>query len=603
MLVNFPDSFTMVQIQPGAWPARSAFYNVLYTPTVWFDGTIEEVGATSPWQTMYSRYLADYNTRRAVPTDVTISLRAVQTAAQTYQVTAHLCIENGGAGKTMRIYIVQVLDYWPSTATYHRNGFKQAATTADITLAAGGCADVARSFTFDATSWANQEDIRIIAWAQEPQNSASTADPAEVYQAAVLSWPFFTDCNSNGINDPVDISAGTSTDCDDNGLLDECQDDCNANDVADACDISGGTSVDCHDDGVPDECQLQDNDCNFNAVPDDCDIECGLSADCNRNALPDECELAAGSASDCNLNDVLDVCDIAAATSADCNTNLIPDSCELDSGLGPDCNANGVLDWCDINVIVPVSLYFNLDTNPGWSIENLWRWADPTGDGTHNHDPEDCHTGTNCYGYNYTGDYQYNMSRAYYLTAGPFDCSGLVSVELRFWRWLGVDPADRVSIDVSADGVAWTNIWTNPSDVPIAETSWSYQVYDISAVADGSASVYIRWGMRPTDDAILYPGCNIDDVEILGSTTRSKDCNLNARPDECETVTLGDFNADGYVDAGDYTGFAQCMAGPDRPPTAHADTCLDTYLTAFDTDGDGDVDLRDFRDFAGAFDR
>jgi len=40
--------------------------------------------------------------------------------------------------------------------------------------------------------------------------------------------------------------------------------------------------------------------------------------------------------------------------------------------------------------------------------------------------------------------------------------------------------------------------------------------YDISAVADGQPTVYIRWVMGPTDGSVRYCGWNIDDVELLG---------------------------------------------------------------------------------------
>ena len=56
-----------------------------------------------------------------------------------------------------------------------------------------------------------------------------------------------TDCNGNGILDEQDIAAGTSGDCNDNGLPDECED-CNSNGVADDCE------VDTDRDGLIDDC-------------------------------------------------------------------------------------------------------------------------------------------------------------------------------------------------------------------------------------------------------------------------------------------------------------------------------------------------------------
>ena len=38
--------------------------------------------------------------------------------------------------------------------------------------------------------------------------------------------------------------------------------------------------------------------------------------------------------------------------------------------------------------------------------------------------------------------------------------------------------------------------------------------YDISDVADGEETVYLRWGMGPTDEFVTYPGWNLDDIQI-----------------------------------------------------------------------------------------
>lgn len=87
-----------------------------------------------------------------------------------------------------------------------------------------------------------------------------------------------TDCNENGVADWQDIQEGTSADCDDSGVPDECQPyvDCNANGMQDICDLATGTS----------------GDCNRNLVPDECDIADKVSNDDNETGIPDECESA-----------------------------------------------------------------------------------------------------------------------------------------------------------------------------------------------------------------------------------------------------------------------------------------------------------------------
>ena len=130
---------------------------------------------------------------------------------------------------------------------------------------------------------------------------------------------YFTDCNSNGLHDRLDVFYGLSLDC-------------NANGVPDGCDIAGGTSLDTDGNGIPDEC----TDCNRNGINDLADIALGTSHDCNTDHVPDECE------PDCNANGTPDDCDMATGAFVDCNSNGVIDSCE------PDCNWNGIPDACDL---------------------------------------------------------------------------------------------------------------------------------------------------------------------------------------------------------------------------------------------------------------
>jgi hypothetical protein len=176
-------------------------------------------------------------------------------------------------------------------------------------------------------------------------------------------------------------SIGAGTDCNNNGVLDECdvtpeyggtQVDCNLNNKPDSCDIAefDGTQVgeetvelDRNANGLIDACE----DCNRNRVPDACDVSsvdpaelvlwqvnggepstlscaefceieaglpageggvrCGQNLDANENLRPDVCE------PDCDGNGIPDSIDIAAGTQVDCNANGRPDSCDLKSSL------------------------------------------------------------------------------------------------------------------------------------------------------------------------------------------------------------------------------------------------------------------------------
>lgn len=192
MLNNYPDTFTLVQIHvwdayTTTWgEARKLFYpDVTGTPIAWFDGVEEAHGGTTDVNYMYNWYRSIYLGRQGVPTDVTIRAGGEEVGEQTYKITAQVCVEPGGLDKSVRIHIVQVLDHWPTTGGYHRHGVKQG-TDQLVNLQDGECANVQATFTFDPTSWANQDDIKIIVWAQ----NRGTSGPAEVHQAHTMSWPF-----------------------------------------------------------------------------------------------------------------------------------------------------------------------------------------------------------------------------------------------------------------------------------------------------------------------------------------------------------------------------------------------------------------------------
>ena len=127
------------------------------------------------------------------------------------------------------------------------------------------------------------------------------------------------DCNNNDIPDTDDLANGTSIDCDENAIPDDCELDCNNNGQVDACDVTQGLSDDCNGNLIPDECEL---DCNDNGQQDDCDITDGVSDDCDANGVPDECD------PDCNDNGAPDACDIADGFSHDCDDDNIPDECD-----------------------------------------------------------------------------------------------------------------------------------------------------------------------------------------------------------------------------------------------------------------------------------
>ena len=164
----------------------------------------------------------------------------------------------------------------------------------------------------------------------------------------------------------------------------------------------------------------------------------------------------------------------------------------------------------------------------------------PTGGGgtKGNPDPSSGFTGTNVVGYNLSGDYSASLFPVQWATTPAIDCSNATDVELSFYRWLNVDSLskDEAVIEVSNDSISWIEIWRNTAKV--MDSNWILQTFDISAIADNQPTVYMRWGMGPTNNNQNYSGWNIDDVELTGFVA-------------AKTQLLGDFEPDCDVDAED----------------------------------------------------
>lgn len=171
-------------------------------------------------------------------------------------------------------------------------------------------------------------------------------------------------------------------------------------------------------------------------------------------------------------------------------------------------------------VYVPKTAFYqqNMNADPGWSAEGAWAWGRPTGGGGDHGgaDPTAGYTGSNVYGYNLNGGYENNMTPKY-LTTTAINCTGYTQVQLRFRRWLCVEESiyDHASVQISSNQVEWLTLW-DFSGPTLVETAWSFQDFDISSVADNQPTVYVRWGMGPTDVGWTWGGWNIDDVELLG---------------------------------------------------------------------------------------
>jgi uncharacterized lipoprotein YddW (UPF0748 family) len=159
-----------------------------------------------------------------------------------------------------------------------------------------------------------------------------------------------------------------------------------------------------------------------------------------------------------------------------------------------------------------------LDTDPGWNTGANWEFGIPNGNAGDHGDPDPVsgYTGDNIYGYNLDGGYADDISEIHYLSSHAIDCSKGKSTLVNYYRWLGVEENtyDHAVFEVSNDGAIWQQIWENPASL-INDSSWIFQEFDISVHADYRKTLYLRWGMGPTDEGWNYCGWNIDDVRVL----------------------------------------------------------------------------------------
>ncbi|MDP6986424.1 MAG: C25 family cysteine peptidase [Phycisphaerales bacterium] len=226
-----------------------------------------------------------------------------------------------------------------------------------------------------------------------------------------------------------------------------------------------------------------------------------------------------------------------------------------------------------VNVGTPVPvLEWDLDSDPGWSMEGEWEFGQPTGQGGDsygNADPSSGATGNNVLGVNLNGDYSLDVGGPWSLTTSAIDCSNYSDTSVSFQRWLNCDYQSYVieKFEVSNAGSSWTTLWENGSSSEIAENAWSHQEYDISSVADGEPTVYLRWTHAVSDYAYAYSGWNIDDIVISavdGSDTEPCTGDLDGSGDVgtddllaviggfgCTSGCSADVTGDGVVDTND----------------------------------------------------
>ena len=367
--------------------------------------------------------------------------------------------------------------------------------------------------------------------------------------------PNYPDCNSNGIDDNLEVAQGSASDINTNGVPDECEvifDSIIAGSYS-----SGITSVTFDFAGTVDppigNITIQRADSysgNFTAYntstitcsSSDDDITCQMSPalpadyvyrfdlkesaigyvtadifaeDCNTNGIVDEVEVENGTCTDINSNSIPDDCE-------DCNDNGIPDDYEISHGTSTDGNNDGIPDECQTawpTIISAVSL----KTHSGQA-----------------------------------GDFDYGIS------AGGVECrsGGMAKIVLTYD--IGI---------YSADG-----------------NDFIYSDFSITG-PDG-----------PTvDDVDLSPGKDVITVSICDanyngqytlSFTGENIAGVQQAYEYCWVLLLGDVSGDGNVDIDDHDQLGYCdtqTAQDNNGACAREDIDLDNYVEGHSTADDYEI--------------
>jgi thiol-disulfide isomerase/thioredoxin len=194
LMQDNPEDVAAVQIHtsgtgPQSWwgNGRVSFYNVSGIPHVRIDGLYTQNGSQGTWQQNYASLESRMNARLGVYTDLAIEIVAdPYDDAGTYDVDINLTVEPDGEAKDVRVHLVDCHYNFPAGGDKYHNGVINGWNLGDVSLVPGVTTTLEQRVTFNAESWADKDDIRLVAFAQDPRSTP----PAEVYNAKQMAYPF-----------------------------------------------------------------------------------------------------------------------------------------------------------------------------------------------------------------------------------------------------------------------------------------------------------------------------------------------------------------------------------------------------------------------------
>lgn len=159
---------------------------------------------------------------------------------------------------------------------------------------------------------------------------------------------------------------------------------------------------------------------------------------------------------------------------------------------------------------------FDGSTDEGWTHgytrrRDNWARGMPQAEQLIRWDPMNPHSGECMWGNNLENEGNYIANMSNYLVSPVFDCTGMTSVRLSFWRWLTVEESrfDQARIIVNDE-----EIWCNPYEGHLIDTQWTRCVYDISDIAADQSEVQIMFTLD-SDEGLHFGGWSIDDFSLF----------------------------------------------------------------------------------------
>lgn len=153
----------------------------------------------------------------------------------------------------------------------------------------------------------------------------------------------------------------------------------------------------------------------------------------------------------------------------------------------------------------------------GWThggTKDDWQIGPPQG---LTEDPATAYSGTRIAGTDLTGlgsiAGRYENLCDSWFESPAIDCSDATQVRLSFARKLAVERSNGGAWDYARILVNGNTVWESPSAADLNDPAWTPQSLDLSAFADGNASVRVRFTMH-SDASITFGGWNLDDVLI-----------------------------------------------------------------------------------------